>query len=127
MQIKPVGAALGVKGKYILTKITVVHPSDKNCAGLVGSSIPLSHTRTLIPNPAYEELICENTNLFAFWNDIDGSMVVQYDFTLFDPNFQKHGLKTPRAVSDMSALIIKKLFLRMKEYKERQVNTNTYN
>lgn len=126
MQIKPVGLSLGIKGKYIITKINLIHPNDKKCAGLVGSSVPLFQSKTLYPNPTYEELICENTNLFAFWDDNDKSMIVQYDFTLADPNFKKHGLKVPRAVSDMSALLIKKLFLRMKEYKETQVNKNTY-
>jgi hypothetical protein len=54
-------------------------------------------------------------------------MVVQYDFTLLDPNFKKHGLSVPKTVSDMSALIIKKLFIRMKEYKEREVNNSSQN
>lgn len=125
MQIKPIGAALGINGKYIITKINLIHPEDNTCAGLVGVSIPLSHTKTFSPNPDYEELICDNTNLFAFWNESDKSMVVQYDFTLIDPSFQKHGLPVPRAVSDMCALLIKKLFLRMKEYKETQINKTT--
>lgn len=123
MQIKPIGSSLGIKGKYIISKTSLIHPEGKNCAGLVGVSVPISNTKTLTPNPQYEELICENSSLFAFWNDDDCSLVVQYDFTLSDPNFSKHGLKVPRTVSDMSALVIKKLFLRMKEYKERQIIT----
>lgn len=123
MQIRPVGKAFGIKGKYIISKINMIHPEDKACAGLVGASATLSETNTFRPNPDYEELVCESSSLFAFWSHTDSSMVVQYDFTLVDPNFQKHGLKVPKAVSDMSALVIKKLFLRMKEYKERQINT----
>jgi hypothetical protein len=123
MQIKPVAQGLGINGKYVISKINLIHPPDKNCAGLVGVSVPLSETKTFAPNAAYEELICENSSLFAFWNSSDSSMVVQYDFTLVDPTFQKHGLSVPKAVSDTSALIIKKLFLRMKEYKERQINS----
>lgn len=126
MQIKPVASSIGIKGKFIVSKVTLIHPGTKNCAGLVGASVPLKQTRTFSPNPYYEELICENTNLFAFWDESDSSMVVQYDFTLVDPAFQKHGLSVPRAVSDTCALIIKKLLLRMKEYKEVQVNTVTY-
>lgn len=127
MQIKPVGHALGIKGKFIVSKVNIVHPPDKDCAGLVGTSIPISETRTFTPNPQYEELICEHNHLFAFWSDSDSSMVVQYDFTLLDPNFKKHGLSVPKTVSDMSALIIKKLFIRMKEYKEREVNNSSQN
>jgi len=125
MQIKPVGQGLGIRGKYVISKINLIHPPDKNCAGLVGVSVPLSETKTFSPNAAYEELICENSSLFAFWNNSDSSMVVQYDFTLVDPTFKKHGLSVPKAVSDVSALVIKKLFLRMKEYKERQINTSS--
>ena len=125
MQIKPVGAALGMKGKYIVSKVRLVSPEDKPCAGLVGASVPLSQVKTFVPNPAYEELICDSTHLFAFWDDNTASMMVQYDFTLTDPTFKKHGLPVPRAVSDTSALVIKKLFLRMKEYKERQINSRS--
>jgi hypothetical protein len=125
MQIKPIGQGLGISGKYVVSKINLIHPPDKNCAGLVGVSVPLSETKTFSPNATYEELICENSSLFAFWSHSDASMVVQYDFTLVDPTFQKHGLSVPKAVSDMSALIIKKLFLRMKEYKERQINSSS--
>lgn len=123
MQIKPVGASMGVKGKYIITKANLILPEGKACAGLVGASVPLSQPKTLVPKAGYEELKCENMNLFAFWDSTAACMVVQYDFTLCDPTFKKHGLAVPRAVSDMSALLIKKLFLRVKEYKERQVNT----
>ena len=125
MQIKPIGQGLGINGKYVISKINLIHPPDKNCAGLVGVSVPLSETKSFFPNNTYEELICENSSLFAFWNNEDASMVVQYDFTLVDPTFQKHGLSVPKAVSDMSALVIKKLFLRMKEYKERQINSSS--
>ena len=121
MQIKPIGQALGIKGKYIITKINLVCPENNQCVGLVGSSIPLCQTN-FQPNPVYEEMICSESKLFAFWDDNDKSLMVQYDFTLIDPTFEKHGLEVPRSVSDISALLIKKLFLRMKEYKETQIN-----
>lgn len=120
MQIKPVGASLGIKGKYIITKVNLICPDDKKCVGLVGGSVELSQT-SFQPNLAYDELVCTSSSLFAFWDDPNKCMVVQYDFTLMDPLFQKNGLQVPRAVSDFSALLIKKLFLRIKEYKEKQI------
>lgn len=120
MQIKPVGSSLGIKGKYIITKVNLVCPDDKKCVGLVGGSVDIGQT-SFQPNMAYEELICTSSSLFAFWDENNKCMMIQYDFTLMDPIFDKSGLQVPRAVSDFSALLIKKLFLRIKEYKETQI------
>lgn len=121
MEIKPISKSLGVKGKYIASKINMISPEDKLCIGLVGSSIPLCQTN-FKPNPEYEEMICTESKLFAFWDDKENSIIFQYDFTLVDPKFEKHDIPVPKAISDVSALLIKKLFLRMKEFKEIQIN-----
>lgn len=124
MQIKPMGESF-IKGKYIVTKVSLIAPSDSSCAGLVGSTVPVSQTN-FVPNPRYEELHCTQSNLFVFWNEDSSSLVIQYDFTLVDPSFAAKGLQIPRAVSDISALMIKKVFLRMKEFKENELSSTTY-
>lgn len=121
MEIKPFGQTLGVKGKYIVSKVNMISPKDELCVGLVGSSVALNETN-FKPNENYEELICKESKLFAFWDNNESSLIVQYDFTLIDPVFEKHGLPVPRVISDVSALLIKKLFLRIKEFKEIQIN-----
>lgn len=126
MQFKPIGASFGIKGKYMITKVNKICPIDKMCVGLIGTPATIEQT-SFTPAPNYEEIICKNSQMFAFWDSSSKSMIFQYDFSLFDPTFQKHGMQVPRSVSDMSALLIKKIFIRMKEFKEKQIQIDNAN
>lgn len=120
MQIKPIANSLGIKGKYVVTKVNMICPENKNCVGFIASSIPISQTNFKAKED-YEELIYKDSNLFTFWDEKSKSIIIQYDFTVIDPLYEKMNMEIPDVINNTGALIIKKLFIRIKEYKEIQL------
>lgn len=121
MEIKPLSSILGINGKYIITKINKLQSEEELYVCLFGSSIQ-SYQTNLRPSEYYEELLCRDVKLFVFWDKSENGLIFQYDFTLIEPTLQMLGFQIPQTISNSIALIIKKMFLRMKNLKEKQIS-----
>lgn len=116
--LKKVGETMGISEKYLSTKVKLITPANGDCVGLVGSNVSLEEADVNI-NSKYARLECLESSLFSF-NSKDG-ITTQFDFNIEDPYFTSRQLQVPRAITDVSALLLKKAFIRMKEYKATQI------
>jgi len=96
------GKELGMKKKYMLSKVKFVN-SD-NCCGIISTSTKLDN----IELTDYDEIICENSNLLSFIHE--GGIGVHYDFKL---DLMQ---ELPNYMKDFGALLMKKIFIKMREY-----------
>jgi len=117
--LKKVGDTIGINEKYLATKVQLISPDKGNCVGLVGTNISLDEVDIDLP-PKYARLECLESSLFSFQSQ-DG-ITTQFDFNIEDPYFTSRQLHVPRAITDISALLLKKAFIRMKEYKANQIH-----
>jgi len=117
--LKKVGDTMGITEKYLATKVQLISPENGNCVGLVGTNTSLDEVETELP-PKYSRLECLESSLFSFQSQ-DG-ITTQFDFNIEDPYFTSRQLQVPRAITDVSALLLKKAFIRMKEYKASQIH-----
>lgn len=104
------GKEFGMKKKYMLTTVKFINTNDNNCCGIVSKYTRLNDKSL----DDYDEIICENSNLLAF--KYEGGIGVHYDFKmeLLDemPNYMK----------DFGALLMKKIFIRMRDYILQDIN-----
>ena len=117
--LKKVGNTMGISEKYLATKVQLISPNESNCVGLVGTNCSLDIMDIDIP-PQYARLECLESSLFSFYSE--GGITTQFDFNIEDPYFTSRQLQVPRAITDVSALLLKKAFIRMKEYKASQIH-----
>jgi len=117
--LKKVGETMGISEKYLATKVQLISPDNGNCVGLVGSNSTLDEIDVELPQK-YARLECLESSLFSFQSQ-DG-ITTQFDFNIEDPYFTSRQLQVPRAITDVSALLLKKAFIRMKEYKASQIH-----
>lgn len=120
MLLKEISASLGIKPKYIASKVTRVRAANNQWVGMKGEGIDLS-TCGFEVSRSYEQLNCVESNLLAVYNADKGGFFVTYDFAVEDPKLKAMGLPIPKQITDMSALVMKKAFLRIKELKARQL------
>ena len=98
------GKELGMKKKYMLSKVKFVNTDNYNCCGIVSTSAKLDS----IELTDYDEIICENSNLLSFIHE--GGIGVHYDFKL---DLMQ---ELPNYMKDFGALLMKKIFIKMREY-----------
>lgn len=113
--LKQFGKEYGLKARYINNYVELLNINDKNFACIVSKTTDI-HPNINIEN--YDEMICNSSRLSSFWNNETNELIVQYDFKLDDNSVEK----LPKSMKDMSALIMKKVFIRMKTYKENEIN-----
>lgn len=117
--LKKIGDTMGISEKYLATKVQLISPDNGNCVGLVGTNSTLDEMDTELPQK-YSRLECLESRLFSFQSK-DG-ITTQFDFNIEDPYFTSRQLQVPRAITDISALLLKKAFIRMKEFKASQIH-----
>lgn len=118
LMLKKVGNNIGIDEKYISTKVKYVISNSGQCVAMVGQDITSHHQD--IPSK-FSKLDCIESKLFAFSNDEKTKITFQYDFHIEDPYFKLRNLQVPRAITDLSALLLKKAFIRMKEFKATEL------
>jgi len=116
--LKKVGETMGISDKYLSTKVKLITPVNGNCVGLVGANVSLEEVDVDI-NPKFARLECLESSLFSFYSN--EGITTQFDFNIEDPYFTIRQLQVPKAITDVSALLLKKAFIRMKEYKATQI------
>lgn len=124
MLLKQVSASLGINKKYVVSKVTLSESPTKQWVAMEGTGIPLSQTGLDVPS-AYERLDCIHSRLMTCYQPDAKQFLVQYDFAIEDPKLIALGMTLPKAVTDMGALIMKKAFLRMKEFKATEIQNLT--
>jgi hypothetical protein len=118
--LKKVGETMGITEKYLASKVKLITPSNGDCVGLVGTNATLDEIDIDLP-AKYARLECIESNLFSFKSQ--DTITTQFDFNIEDPYFTSRQLQVPRAITDVSALLLKKAFIRMKEYKASQIES----
>jgi len=99
------GKEFGMKKKYMLTTVKFINSSDNSCAGIISKYAKIENSKEI---SEYDELRCENSNLLAFI--YEGGIGVYYDFKIEILE------ELPNYMKDFGAMLMKKIFIRMREY-----------
>jgi len=117
MFLKQFGKEFGLKPRFICSEATLVNHTNNPFACIVGRSVPILDGLNV---DGYDEIICNDSRLFAFWDETQSSLIVQYDFSICQDSHDS----IPETMRDFSALLLKKVFIRMKEYKDIEIKSN---
>jgi hypothetical protein len=124
MLLKQVSASLGINKKYVASKVTYSESPTKQWVAMEGHGVKLTDTGIDVPTK-YERLDCVYSRLVICHQPEAKQFLVQYDFEIIDPKLKELGMSLPKAVTDMGALIMKKAFIRMKEFKATEIQNLT--
>lgn len=104
------GKEFGMRKKCMYTKVQFINSNNNGCAGIVSKYASVD--KNILRD--YDELVCENSNLLAFrYQDGIG---VYYDFKIEIQEDLPHYMK------DFGAMLMKKIFIRMREYILNDIN-----